>query len=168
MGIRETLNKNPAITTGGTVGIILIALVFIVMQIFGGPGRPRIPTDGYYTVDDGATLFTDKLNKVTPFDYNGQPAVRAIAYTADNGAHHWVQYLEKYTDDMVKKLSAATTNGIVDPFAMQDAEFNGSLVKKPGSGDWVPSTSPKYRDIVEPTIPDSSYGTGPILPYLPN
>ena len=55
MGIRESLNKNPAITTGATIGIIVIALIFILYQIFGGDGAPKPITEMYYTVDDGAT-----------------------------------------------------------------------------------------------------------------
>src|SRR5690554_2534860 len=54
VGIRETLNQNPGITTGVTAGIIVLALIFIVISMFSSNRPPRY--DNYYfTVDDGAT-----------------------------------------------------------------------------------------------------------------
>ena len=55
-GIRETLNKNPAITTGATAAIILIAIGVIIYQIMGG-GTPGIATEAYYTI---ATYYWEK------------------------------------------------------------------------------------------------------------
>ena len=43
MGIREALNQNPAITTGATAGLIVVALVFIFWTTFGGD-RSAAPT----------------------------------------------------------------------------------------------------------------------------
>lgn len=97
MGIRETLNQNPAITTGVTAGIIVIALIVIGWQLFGG-GGPRIPTKAYYTVDDGQTWFVDDIQKVPPFDHNGQQAVRVQLYTCDDGKNVFPVYLERYND----------------------------------------------------------------------
>ena len=35
MGLRETLNKNPLITTWATVGIVVLALIIIGWQLIG-------------------------------------------------------------------------------------------------------------------------------------
>lgn len=44
MGLRDALNRNPAITTGATAGLIVVALIFIFWTTFGGE-RPTMPTN---------------------------------------------------------------------------------------------------------------------------
>lgn len=48
MGWRDALNRNPAITTGATAGIIVVALAAIVWTTFDGnrstPGTAPSPT----------------------------------------------------------------------------------------------------------------------------
>ncbi len=161
-GIREVVNRNPAITTGAAILVIIVGLIYIGMQAVGGGAGPRIPTQAFYTVDDGASTFVDRIYRVTPFDYGGKPAVQAIEFTADDGAHHWIQYLQKYTDDAAKKMSAAGVDA-----ALNAETFAQILVKKPGSGDWILETDPKSHQITDPVIPNASYGTGPVTPYLP-
>ena len=39
VGIRDTLNQNPRITTGLTLGVILAVVVLLAWQIYGG-GSP--------------------------------------------------------------------------------------------------------------------------------
>jgi hypothetical protein len=41
VGIRETVNQNPAITTGATLLIIALAIVAIVWQLNSGAGIER-------------------------------------------------------------------------------------------------------------------------------
>ena len=84
MGIRETLNKNPGITTGATAGIILLAVGFIIYQLSGG-GTPSVATKAYFTIDDGKTWFSDDINKVPPFDKDGKQAVKAYVYECPGG-----------------------------------------------------------------------------------
>ena len=38
MGLRETLNENPGLTTAATAIIIVAAIVFIVISMFRGGG----------------------------------------------------------------------------------------------------------------------------------
>jgi hypothetical protein len=40
VGLRETLNQNPAVTTGATIAIIALALAAIVWQLNGGGMSP--------------------------------------------------------------------------------------------------------------------------------
>jgi hypothetical protein len=94
VGIRESLNQNPGITTGVTAGIIIIALGFIIWQSTRSD-RPSLPTKMYYTDDDGATKFSDDITKVPPFDHKGKPAVRARVFTCDGGKNQFVADLDR-------------------------------------------------------------------------
>ena len=79
MGIRETLNKNPSITTGVTIGIIVVALVAIIYQAMGN--RPNLtPPRLYYTTDDGKNWFDEEASKIPPFDHKGAQAVRVYVF----------------------------------------------------------------------------------------
>lgn len=55
MGIRETLNRNPAITTGATAALIVIALIVIVWTTFSGGGGTPNATDPTATAPSLAT-----------------------------------------------------------------------------------------------------------------
>jgi hypothetical protein len=165
MGIRETLNQNPAITTAATGGIILIALIFIIYQMVGG-GGPRIQTTAYYTVDDGKTWFPDSIERIPPFDRGGQEAVRAHVFSCRGGRDAFVAYLEKYTPEAQKRLEAARANPEAsDPGIMETVYMTGVLVKKPGQGDWVNSMDPRAQEVTAITCPDGT--TNNLEPVLP-
>jgi hypothetical protein len=165
VGIRETLNKNPSITTGVTIGIILIALIFIVYSaFFSGPGRPRIVTKAYYTVDDGQSYFVDDINKVVPFDHDGSPAVMCMVFSCDGGSTKFVGYLEKYPPKVAKMLNDAQSNSNGPDKESLMMQYEGEmLVKKPGSGDWV--NQMQHPEITDVKCPDG--GTGPIQAMYP-
>jgi hypothetical protein len=101
------------------------------------PG-PR-PVKDFYTVDDGATLFADKMETLPPFDHEGKPAVRAGVYSYDGGKTHFVAWLQKLPEDALKERIA---NAGGDPAKVDDddvAALAGWLVKKPGDAQWVNS-----------------------------
>jgi len=158
VGIRETLNRNPAITTGATIAIIVIALVVIAMQIFGGSGRMKPPTKAFYTVDDGETTFTDDINKFPPFDHDGKPAVRAYKFKCADGKE-FVSYLERYTDKAKKALEAAAEKRKANPqadgsgdYALEEYYMTGREIKKPADpkAKWISSQDPRYGDVASP------------------
>src|SRR5688572_33348545 len=100
MGIRQTLNENPIITTAGAAGIILIAIIFIIWQGCGGstPAGSAPPTKMWFTTDDGNTRFVDEINKLPPFTHSdGKVAVRAKVFKCGDG-EPFVNHLEKYND----------------------------------------------------------------------
>jgi len=136
MGIRETLNKNPAIATGATAAVIVVALVFIVMQLM--PNRPHIVTKSWYTDDDGTTWFKDGLEKIPPFDHNGKEAVRCFVYKCKGTK--FVGYLQKYSDigkAKMEKAQADKDHPNANPMIMMEVEGE-QLIKKPGAGNpWV-------------------------------
>ena len=138
MGIRETLNKNPGLTTGVTAGIILLALVFIIWQVSGG-GGPSISTQAWYTIDDGKTWFADDANKIPPFQHEGKTAYRVYVYKCADGKE-FVSHLERYTPEAQKVLTEAQKKGAeADPSILEMVYMNGVEVKDPGTGDkgWV-------------------------------
>ena len=171
MGIRETLNKNPAITTGATIGIIVLAFVFIIWEVVGsGSGSPRIPTKAYYTVDDGATYFADDINLLAPFDHDGKKAVKCNVFKCASGKP-FVAYLEKYSDEAraaIEKARAKTSNGAPDPMAIDQAMMGGLLVKAPLTGDkgWLRQDMKGAEKVTEIKCPDggSLETLEPVLP----
>jgi len=131
VGIRESLNRNPAVATGLTVAVIVIALIFIIWQLKGSSG-PKPVTKAFYTVDDGATWFVDDRNKPTPFLHEGKEAVRVYVYEC-NG-NRFAGFLEKMTPKARERAEAAAREG--RNAILEDGDY---LVKKPGRGEWVSS-----------------------------
>lgn len=165
MGIREKLNENPAITTGATIGIIVIALIFIGYQIFSSNNTGQIQTEGWYTTDDSspeaamAALFEDDINKIPPFQKDGKNAYRAYVFSCDGGKTKWIAYLQRYTDEAKKKIEAATAdpNKAAEPGMMEMVQMTGLEVKKPGPAAWIKSSDyEKSRTVVEVKCPDGT------------
>ena len=166
MGIRETLNKNPAITTGATAAIILIAIGVIIYQITGG-GAPGIATEAYYTIDDGATWFEDDINKIAPFDKDGKQAYKVYVYKCP-GSDPFVSHLERYTAEGKKAMEAALkSNDPNNPVIMEDVQMTGIEVKDPKTGDkgWVKQASTAAQKVMELKCPDGkTEGIEPVVP----
>jgi hypothetical protein len=167
VGIRETLNRNPGITTGVTAGIIVIALIIIGWQLTSS-GGPKIPSEAYYTIDDGATWFADDIQKIPPFDKDGKPAYRAHVFKCSDGKE-FVSHLERYTPEAKKKLEEARAKGDqADPAVYEEVTITGIEVKKPGTGDtgWVKQSDyEKAAKIASPVCPDgTTNGIEPVYP----
>ncbi|MGH7215542.1 MAG: hypothetical protein ACREIT_12320 [Tepidisphaeraceae bacterium] len=158
MGIREKLNQNPAITTGATALVVVIALGFIIYQLVGG--GPDIPTESYYSIDDGKTWFEDDINLIPPFDKDGQKAYRAQVFTCDGGKTKFVAYLERYTPEAKKQLEDLRAgNQPPEPGINDMVMMNGLEYKKPGDPEkeWTRQTDfQKMSQIMEPKCPDGT------------
>ena len=169
MGIRETLNKNPAITTGVTAAIIVAALVFIFMSQFGSD-TPEAITKGYYTADDGATYIADSIDLVPPFTKDGKEYVRVHVYK-DAAGNEFPAYLERYTKDAKAKIEAfeekRKSGAAVNYEEMDAVRYEGLEVKKPKDpgAKWVKqidsANSSKIMEVLPP-------GGGPVTPVFPN
>jgi hypothetical protein len=169
VGIRETLNKNPGLTTGATAGIILLAIGFIIYQLTGG-GTPGMATEAYFSTDDGKTWFADDINKVAPFDKDGKPAYKAYVYKCPGG-DPFVSHLERYTPEAKKAMEAAMkSNDPNNPILMEDVQMTGVEVRKPGQGDpvkgWVKQANAAASGkIMELKCPDGkTEGIEPVVP----
>jgi hypothetical protein len=157
LGIRETLNKNPSITTGVTAGIVVLAIGVNVWQLLPrggssamGNGTPK----SFYSDDDGATYFADDATKIPPFDHNGKKAVRAQVFQCGNNPP-FVGILQRYTADAKAKMEKARS-GKPGDVVMEDFEITGLEIKKPKTGDtgWIRQTDPKAGTVSRVTCPD--------------
>jgi hypothetical protein len=158
VGLRETLNENPKLVTGVTVGLIVIILGWIIISSFGGSAPGRGASAGaakaYFSDDDGKTYFADDARKVAPFDHNGKQAVKANVYRC-NGKE-FVNHLERYTPEMRKKAEEAMAGdrSVKDPTIMATVQQQGLEVKRPGDKDWTKlSAGQKAMAIITPQCP---------------
>jgi len=157
MALREGINKRNGMVAGVAAAAIVISLVFIAHHLLRGasPAVPYFPQQGFYTTDDGATLFADGIARIPPFDHNGSPAVRAYVFSSDGGKHQWVQYLEKYSDASVRTWEAPST-GLPKASA---PSTTGLLVKKPGEREWIREDDAAAGQTLNPQAPEGM-GTG--------
>lgn len=163
MGIREKLNQNPGITTGITIGIIVIALGAIAWQLFGGGDNFSPITQMYYTTDDGQTYFADDANKMSPFEKDGKEAVRCYVFKCSDGKP-FVAYLERLSKEARPKYEAAIkaqqNAGENNPGAgVIDAEMilmEWTEVKRPGDSKWVLRRSREAEQVTLVTCPDGN------------
>jgi hypothetical protein len=163
MDMRATLNAHPRTTLIALLGIILLMFAYSFPRAMHRTRHGPPAAAAFYTDDDGQTLFVDVPGLLTPFDHNGKPAVSAAVFTADNGQHRWVQYLQKYNDDAAQQFSSAAGNHVQPTAAQLFTTMRDFLVKKPGAETWIPVTDPAAQELMQPTIPEGM-GSGPIAP----
>ena len=151
MGIRETLNQNPRLTTGLTIGIIVIVLGFLAWQIWGGTptgGSGGTASKRWFSDDDGKTYFADDYKKVGPIQHNGKEAVEAVVYKCDGKA--FVNHLIRYTPEGKKKMEGILNGkGPADPSVVGGIDTDIE-VKSPGDKEWIKATSPRAIDVRKP------------------
>jgi hypothetical protein len=140
VGIRESLNRNPAVVTGATVAIVVIVLILIFWQSRTKTIVP--PTKAYFTIDDGQSVFEDDMQKSAPFEHNGAPAVQAHMFSCNNGRTKFVGFLEKQPDK-VPQPAAGQRFG-------HDPRLFSALVKPPMNKDakWVSKLGPEGAAII--------------------
>jgi len=116
----------------------------------------HLPTQAYFTDDDGATYFVDDINKVPPFDHDGRIAVRCYVFRCPDGKK-FVGYLEKYTNAMAAEIRAIRASS--NPQSLEKLDLDaGRLIKKPGDGRWisVARDTALADSIAHVTCPDNS------------
>lgn len=159
VGIRENMNKNPAVATGATLGIILICILIIVYQLWPSHPSGSAVTKAYFTDDDGKTYFKDDVTKFAPFDHDGKEAVQAFVYQA-NGGTPFVAFEEKLTPEALNAMK----NPLPHP-GPPIGVLNGTLVKRPGDKDWTPAGSAKGQEIVHDIkAPGGSTNVSVVMP----
>jgi hypothetical protein len=171
VGIREKLNESPRLTTGITIGLIVLSVILIVwLNRSGGGGGMAVPRGYWYSDDDGATKFSDEMYKPTPFKHEatGKEAVRARVFKCGENSPEFIGYLEKMTPEgkrELEKLQAELQGRPSRNIMMLMTDEKKWLVKKPGQGKWIPKYRPEAQDIKTPKCPDG--GAGEPVEVLP-
>ena len=137
--------------------LAVVALVVVALATYGvwrwiNPSGPVIVTRGYFTDDDGETLFVDAIMRKAPFDHGGKIAVRAHAFSADGGKTRFVGYLEKDSPDVATRRAEALARG-----ESENLDTNEPVVKKPGdpNAPWLSRLDePKFSAIIDVMTPD--------------
>lgn len=162
MGLRESLNKKPALSAS-LAGVVVLAILYILWKQVAGGGDPRLGSGkAFYSVDDGQSYFAYDSSNIAPFDYEGKTAVQALVYSADGGKTRFVGYLQRFTpagkQKMIeKRKQIEQTKGL--PSLDQDLLAN-TEVKRPGDRTWVKLSdlpnSAKVTAVVDPKHPTAS------------
>ncbi len=171
MGIRQSINENPAITTGVTAGIILLAIIFMVYYgcSKGGTTGSTVPglNNAFFSTDDGKTWFVDDATNIPPYAVSkagpnaGKTAVRAQVFKCGDG-QPFVAHLEKYSEEDKKKLqeAMAKANGKGAALPLMYMSMGSQMmVKKPGDANWVKLQQgqiDKYTAVMQPKCKDGS------------
>ena len=136
MALRETLNKHQWIAFVA-VGIAVVIAIWVVIGQFNNGGQ--IPTQSYFTTDDGATYFADNATKLAPFDVGGKPAYRVIVFRCKDGKN-FVGYMERYTDkakQLIKQANATPKGKAPENInEMMAISVTGREYKRPGDKEW--------------------------------
>jgi hypothetical protein len=163
MALRDTLNKNPGITTGATIVVVLVFIAAIVYSM-KGPAIPSAEADAsrkfFFSDDDGVSKFADKAEKLPPFDHNGKQAVRARIFTA--GGKEFINHLERYTPEGKKAEELMNSKGALraDPTNAKAIMRNGMEVKAPGAKEWTKLSDSKSLEITQPKPPGGASAEG--------
>ncbi len=135
MGVIEAMKGNRSGAAMAGVAMIVISAVMIFVQS-GSGGAQKPPEWDYFTTDDGATFFRAARSNLAPFEHEGKQAVKASVWRCGN--REFVGYMERYTPEMHKKLSAAAASGGPPDTGLQiEASMSGREVKRPGEAKWV-------------------------------
>lgn len=181
MGIRESLNQNRTAGLAVTVGTIALAAVALLWFSGNGSAAGKGMGQAFYTVDDGATWFTEDAGKIPPFDHKGQQAVLCYVYKCGPDGKPWVSHLMRYTSEGKKQREERRSGGAggagagggagggpVDLIGTENFMRANIEVKeaKTGDKDWVRISDPRAAGIQELKCPDGS--AGEIMPVDPN
>jgi hypothetical protein len=154
VGLRETMNKNPAMAAIIVAALIVIALGLLYWNFSGGPAIAALG-NAYFTIDDGKTWFAADEGTLPPFQKDGKNAYRCFVFTCDDGATKFALFLQRYTSDAKARIEAERAKGdAADPDVMNKAQNDGEQVKFPGTGDddknWVKRSTPQGQAICKP------------------
>ena len=158
MGFREAVNRHAWVAAGAAMLLIAVAVVAVVRS--GGSAEADAPPGAtglaHYTIDDGATWFTDSANKLPPFKKDGKDMVRAYVYR-DGSGKEFVSHLERYTPEAQRALAAVAAlppeqRGLEDP-ASSAGGLDGIEVKRPKDTAWVRASDPRGQKIMQPLSP---------------
>lgn len=137
------------------VALIITAVVITWMTLM--PSGPKKVTRGFFTVDEGKTWFIDDVQRITPFDKDGKPAVRGYLFKCPGGKVY-CGLLSRHTDSARKKADEFKSQNPDKPIP-DDLLVKGSRdFRQPAKKQWVNDTSNEiFQVTTQKSCPDGSY-----------
>jgi hypothetical protein len=158
---KSLLTRNRAISAAVCVVLILGSALYMYFS-FKSAGPTLAPPKRTYSSDDGQTHFSAATYDFAPCTLDGKEVMQAALYS-DMAGKPFVAYLMKYTDEAKEFLKGHATDP--DPNAPGGVLNRGTLVKRPGDGDWIPLSDKNATAIINPIDPATR---APLPPYAGN
>ena len=149
MGLRQTLNENPVVTSA-IIGVITLAALFFAFKSAcgsrttgGTPGADK----AFFTFDEGKTWFVDDKSNLPPYTKDGKQALRARVYKC--GGKEVVLLLEQYPASVKTEIEAGS-NPMLIAQALE--------VRRVGDKKWVSMQKNlmEYGKVTNVKCPDGS------------
>jgi hypothetical protein len=133
--VKKWVNDHPILVVIGC--IVLVVGVYLIAQktVDPQPKGKYASGDVYFSADDGQSFKAFSPTLVPPFDAEGKTWVRAYVY--DCGGKPAAKFLEKYSPEAQKRLAIYSENPQALAEAMEQLSNRGSLIKRPGDGNWI-------------------------------
>ncbi|MEL7238181.1 MAG: hypothetical protein AAGK78_04905 [Planctomycetota bacterium] len=134
MGLREKINENPGVVTAITIGLVVVLLLFMAWNFFGGDNVAE-PGDVWYLTSDnqwtaGSEADFDELGP------DGQPRVRVHVFETADG-QEVVGWYERMHPDALAQLQQLKNSGAPAGMSSVQLRTNGRQVRTPDNEEWV-------------------------------
>jgi len=160
MTIREAIRRRPwvGIAFAGAAALTAVAAAWSSVRS-PRPLVPRIPSEVYFSDDDGKTYFADDSWHVPPYDHAGKEALQAAVFRCPGG-RPFVGYLIRYSRAGKAALEAMPDSAriVLSPNVMALRQSTQS-VKRPGEKKWYAIDDDRASalgSILAPSCPDGS------------
>ncbi|MCS7033637.1 MAG: hypothetical protein NZ561_06535 [Phycisphaerae bacterium] len=167
MGLRENLNKNPALAVAGMV--VVVGLVGWLFFGRGGAGAGGGGASGepqqFYTIDDGKTWFADSYHKLAPFEKDGKEAVVAHVYRDLDNKQDFVAYLSRVTPEGRKAAEERARRAARGEISSLESGVILMEYRRPGETTWIKANDPRAVALIgEVKSPRGSSNVEPVFP----
>lgn len=154
MGLREKINENPGVVTAITIGLVVVLLLFMAWNFFGGDNVPE-PGEYWYLTPDGQWTAGPETDFVE-FGPNGEPPVRVHVFATADG-QEMVGWYERMHPEAIAQMKQMANAGAPGGVSSVQIRTNGRQVRKPESEDWVFAMTGDGQLIQrQPTGPDGA------------
>ncbi len=147
--LREWLNQNPMVVVAGCVVFLVLAIVWIGFQLFGGSDTGG-STARYYYDEKAKELVVVPLEeigvRVAPIEYEGRQLVEAHVYACGDcdDDNPEILFLQRYPDAWKKQIEKSRAEGAYED---EEGEWESLLVRRPDDARWVRRVSPAGQEI---------------------
>ncbi len=153
MSLREFIDRHRRVVLVVMSLVILAALFYIGRHLLGRNDQLDASQNVFYSCDDGKTFFSDRMDRIVPFDHEGMQAFRAAVYRCDQGTP-FVAFLMQPDDIARKELDTAQSQSPED-FRLAVLRTQRQVkVKRPGERAWVGIDSAEGTKIIAAKCPN--------------